>query len=161
MLAQQVFFAQRDFNPDDTQRFSTDAWDGYAANRDRILRFVEERNVANPIVITGDVHTNYACDLKANFDDPASRTLGSEFVGTSITTGGNGTATTPFGQGVVEENPHIKFNNAQRGYVRCALNRETWRTDFRVVPYVKRPGAPVETLRSFVVEAGNPGLKPA
>ncbi|MDQ3611920.1 MAG: alkaline phosphatase D family protein [Actinomycetota bacterium] len=161
VLAQQVFFAQRDFNTDDTQRFSTDAWDGYAANRDRILGFVEERNVANPIVITGDVHNNWACDLKADFDDPESRTLGSEFVGTSISTGGNGTDTTPFGEGVVEENPHIKFNNGQRGYVRCALNRETWRTDFRVVPYVKRPGAPVETLRSFVVEAGNPGLNPA
>ena len=161
VLAQQVFFAQRDFNPDDTQRFSVDAWDGYPANRDRILRFVEERNVANPIVLTGDVHNNWACDLKADFDDPDSRTLGSEFVGTSISTGGNGTDTTPFGEGVVGENPHIKFNNAQRGYVRCALDRQAWRTDYRVMPYVKRPGAPVETRRSFVVEAGDPGLKPA
>ncbi len=62
---------------------------------------------------------------------------------------------------MVEENPHIKFNNAQRGYVRCALDRQAWRTDYRVMPYVKRPGAPVETRRSFVVEAGDPGHKPA
>jgi alkaline phosphatase D len=29
------------------------------------------------------------------------------------------------------------------------------------VPYVKRPGAPITTTKSFVVEAGNPGLKDA
>ncbi len=159
VLAQQVFFAQRDFNADDTQRFSMDAWDGYKPNRDRILRFVQERNVANPIVLTGDVHNNWASDIKADFDDPASRTLGSEFVGTSITSGGNGSDSP--NQAVLDENAHIKFNNAQRGYVRCALDRATWRTDYRVVPYVKRPGAPVQTRASFVVEAGDPGLKPA
>jgi len=161
VLAQQVFFAQRDFNSDDTQRFSMDAWDGYTANRDRILDFVEQRGVANPIVLTGDVHNNWACDIKADFDDPSSRTLGSEFVGTSISTGGNGTDTTAGNQAVLAENPHIKFHNGQRGYVRCALDRTTWRTDYRVVPHVKRPGAPVQTRRSFVVEAGNPGLQDA
>jgi len=159
VLAQQVFFAQRDFDTTEAQRFSMDAWDGYAANRDRILGFVAERNVANPIVLTGDVHANWACDLKADFDDPDSRTLGSEFVGTSISTGGDGADTA--NQPVLDENPHIKFHNTQRGYVRCALDRATWRTDYRVVPYVKRPGAPVETRRSFVVVAGEPGLKPA
>jgi len=161
VLAQQVFFAQRDFNADDTQRFSMDAWDGYAASRDRVLDFVEQRGVANPIVLTGDVHANWACDLKANFDDPDSRTLGSEFVGTSISTGGDGRDTNPTTQATLDENPHIKFFNAQRGYVRCTLDRATWRTDYRIVPYVKRPGAPVQTRQSFVVEAGEPGLKPA
>ena len=35
------------------------------------------------------------------------------------------------------------------------------RTDYRTLPYVKRPGAPITTHKSFVVEAGNPGLKDA
>jgi hypothetical protein len=34
----------------------SDAWDGYAADRDRILRFLWERQPANPIVLTGDIH---------------------------------------------------------------------------------------------------------
>ena len=33
-----------------------------------------------------------------------------------------------------------------------------WRTDYRVVPYVSRPGAPVSTRASAVVKAGEPGL---
>ncbi len=35
MLAQQVFFAQRDFQVGAGQRFSMDAWDGYIGSRDR------------------------------------------------------------------------------------------------------------------------------
>ena len=58
-------------------------------------------------------------------------------------------------------NPHIKFNSNRRGYVRCDVTREEWRADFKVLPYVKRPGAPINTARSFTIEAGNPGLQPA
>jgi alkaline phosphatase D len=161
VIAQQVFMAQQDFVGGPGEGFNPDAWDGYVASRDRLLGFIGERDVANPIVITGDVHANWAADLKADFDDPDSRTLGSEFVGTSIATGGDGSDTTAGNQTVLAENPHIKFNNVQRGYVRCALDRHRWQTDYRVVPYIKRPGAPVSTRASFVVEAGNPGLQPA
>ena len=42
-----------------------------------------------------------------------------------------------------------------------ALDQNQCRADYRVVPYVKRPGAPISTRRSFVVEAGHPGLKDA
>lgn len=80
---------------------------------------------------------------------------------TSITSGGDGADTTPSGQATVAENPHIRFYNNQRGYVRCSVNRREWKTDFRVVPYVKRPGAPVTTRQSFVIEAGRPGLQSA
>jgi alkaline phosphatase D len=40
------------------------------------------------------------------------------------------------------------------------VDRRQWRTDYRVVPYVKRPGAPVFTRQSFVIEAGRPGMQP-
>lgn len=161
VLAQQVFFAQRDFRVGAGQRFSMDAWDGYIGSRNRITGFIQERDVRNPVVLTGDVHNNWACDLKANFDDQSSETLGVEFVGTSITSGGDGADTSPNQEAVKAENPHIKFFNGQRGYVRCRLTPEEWRTDYRVLPFVKQPGAPVYTRASFVVEAGNPGIQPA
>ena len=58
---------------------------------------------------------------------------------------------------MLAENPHIAFVNRQRGYVRCVVDREAWRADFRVVPFVTQPGAPVLTRASFVVEDGRPG----
>jgi alkaline phosphatase D len=161
VLAQQVFFAQRDFAEGPAESYSVDAWDGYTAARDRILDFVEERQVANPVVLTGDVHKHYAANLKADFDDPDSATVGTEFVCTSISTGGDGEDMSAFDRVVEAENEHILFTNRQRGYVRCSLDRERWQADFRVLPFVTRPGAPVTTRASFVVENGRPGTKPA
>ena len=37
------------------------------------------------VVLGGDVHSNYVADLKADFDDPRSPVVASEFCGTSIT----------------------------------------------------------------------------
>jgi len=159
VLAQQVFFAQADFTAGPDVGINPDAWDGYVASRDRVLRAIQEREVANPVVLTGDVHTNWANDLKADFSDPGSATVGSELVCTSITSGGDGTDEVRNQASVLAENPHIRFANNQRGYVRCEVDREQWRADFRVVPYVKRPGAPVTTRKSFVIEAGRPGLQ--
>ena len=159
ILAQQVFFAQRDFQEGEGERFSMDAWDGYPASRDRILDFIERRRVSNPVVLTGDVHANWANDILRDFDDPESEVVGTEFVGTSITSGGDGSDVRADTARTLAENPHIKFFNNQRGYVRCRVTPREWRADYRVVPYVSQPGAPVFTRASFAVEADNPGLQ--
>jgi alkaline phosphatase D len=157
VLAQQVFMAQVDLVAGPARGFDVDAWDGYVASRDRLMAFFAAHPALNPVVLTGDFHTNYVADLKTDFDDPASATVGTEFVGTSITSGGDGADSTPFGQRVLAENPHLRFYNNQRGYVRCSVTPSAWVSDYRVVPYVSRPGAPVETRASFTVEAGRPG----
>lgn len=158
VLGQQVFFAQRDFALGPRERYSMDAWDGYAASRARILTGLERRGVTNPVVLTGDVHRHYANDLKADFTDPSSRTVGVELVATSITSGGDGLDRTAATDVQLAENPHIRFANSQRGYVRAVFAAESMRADFRVLPYVTRPGAGVSTRASFVVEEGRPGL---
>ena len=53
------------------ETFSMDAWDGYKVSRDKLLDFIETRGIANPIVITGDVHQNWADDLLRDFRNPA------------------------------------------------------------------------------------------
>lgn len=161
VVGQQVFMAQRDFEAGPAKRLSMDAWDGYAPTRDRLLNTVVQRNIRNLVVLTGDVHANYCAELKADFDNPASATIGAEFVGTSITSGGNGTDVPSNRNLLLAENPHIKFVNTQRGYVKCELTREQWRTDYKVVPFVNTPGAPISTRASFVVQAGVPGVQPA
>jgi alkaline phosphatase D len=159
VLAQQVFFAQRDLDTSSARRWNVDAWDGYVGSRNRILNFVRDRSIKNPVVLSGDVHNNWACDLKANFNKPRSQTLGVEFVGTSVTSGGDGADTSTSQQAIVKHNPHIKFFNGQRGYVRCRLTPTEWRADYRVLPYVKQPGAQISTRTSFKVTAGRPGLQ--
>jgi alkaline phosphatase D len=59
---------------------------------------------------------------------------------------------------ILPENPHIRYFNGRRGYVRARITAEDMRADFRVLPYVSHPGAPVRTAASFVVPDRDPAL---
>jgi alkaline phosphatase D len=161
VLAQQVFFSQRDFTSGPNDSFSDDAWDNYVADRDGLRDHMAAVEASNPVVLTGDVHANYVADVKANFEDPASATVATELVGTSICTGGNGVDQNPGDAVQLAENPHIKFINRNRGYVRNVITRDTWRADFRIVDQVRVPDRPVATRATFVIEDGRPGAVPA
>ena len=50
-----------------------DQWPGYEVNRRRMLKFFDERKIANPVVLTGDIHSNWANDLLVDFDDLGGR----------------------------------------------------------------------------------------
>ncbi|MEX2470137.1 MAG: alkaline phosphatase D family protein [Pseudohongiellaceae bacterium] len=111
--------------------------------------------------ITGDIHSNWAADLKLDFDDQASAIVGSEFVCTSITSGGDGQDMTEYGRSLLANNPHVKFYNAQRGYVSATVTPTHWRTDFKVLDRVTESGAPIRIRKSYVSEAGRPGVQEA
>ncbi|MBD2252649.1 alkaline phosphatase D family protein [Nostoc parmelioides] len=159
VLAQQVPIAQRDFTPGEGQSFSMDKWDGYVASRDRLMTFIAQRQPSNPISLAGDVHSHWAMDLKANFNNPESATLGSEFVCTSISSGGDGADINPTVQAYLPDNPHIKFYNGQRGYVRCTVTPTTWRSDYLVMSNVLTPSGTISNRASFVVDNGLPGIR--
>jgi alkaline phosphatase D len=88
-----------------------------------------------------------------------ARVVGTEFVGTSITTGGNGADMLPVGQTYLVANPHMRCCNFQRGYGRITVTPELLTNDFRVIPFINQPGAPVSTRATYVVENGKPGAR--
>ena len=151
VLAQQIPVMQRRRHKDGVDEYHTDKWDGYVAARTRLFDAIRKQDVQGLVVLSGDVHNNWAGRLPAKFDDPKAEILGNEFVATSISSNGDGEDIKKGLRRIVEANPHIAFCNDQRGYLRCILSRKEWRTDFRVVPYVTRPGAPIATRASFVV----------
>ncbi len=159
ILAQQVMMARVDRKVGEDEAYSMDQWPGYEIERRRILNFLEEAKIRNPVVLTGDIHTNYANELLVDFDNLESRNVGTEFVGTSISSGGDGTANPKNLERFLSENPFVKFHNAERGYVRCEVTPDAWRTDYRSVPFVTKPGAQLNTRASFLVESGRPRLE--
>lgn len=161
VIAQQVVMAQIDVASGARRGYDLDAWDGYVAARDRLLAFLAQRRPSNPVVLSGDWHSNWMADLKADFRDPNSPTLAHEFVASSITSGGDGSDSTQAGRRRLGENPHLRFFNDQRGYLCCEITDRRWQTDVRVMPYVHRPGAPVSTRTSFVLESGAPEVQQA
>lgn len=158
VLGQQVFFAQRDSTSGPVTTVSMDAWDGYAASRDRITRGFVDAGVRNPVVLTGDVHAHWAAELKLDYADPTSRSVGTELVCSSITSGGDGSDAPLTAHPWLPWNPHVKMQNNLRGYVRTTITPEQMTADFRVVPRVSQPGAAATTRASFVIEDRVPTL---
>ena len=153
-----MFFSQLDLTPGPRRGFNPDAWDGYTANRDRIVAGIEHSPVRNAVVLTGDIHSHWAAEVHARPDDPGSPVVATELVTTSISSGGDGSDTRDDIATVLADNPHIRYFSGRRGYVRARVTADELRADFRVVPYVSRPGAGVATGASFVVPDREPAL---
>jgi len=161
VLAQQVMMGMADRTPGEEKLYSMDQWPGYAWERGALVRFLQERRVPNPVVLTGDIHTNWVNDLRVDDRQPELPVVATEFVGTSISSSGNGIEKPKGLDELYAENPCVKYHNAERGYVRCTLTPKEWRSDFVVVPDVTRPNGNILTRASYVVEAGQPGAKKA
>jgi len=167
VLAQQVMFLRGDLGEalgSAVPVFNVDAWDGYQAQRQRILDFLVDQQIANPIVLSGDIHSAWASDLRQDFLRPESPVVGSEFVCTSISSD----FPAPFvplienNLGPTSPNPHILFfEGRHRGYTLIEVTPSLWRADFRIVDDLLDPESPVTVAASWVVEAGAPGTKPA
>ncbi|MFB7911460.1 alkaline phosphatase D family protein [Kitasatospora sp. NPDC056076] len=161
VVPQQVVFSRRKNTTAERSKLSMDAWDGYPAARERFLKAVDEAGTKNLLLLTGDVHVAYAMDVKRDFDDPGSRTVGVEIVGTSVSSDGDGEEKPSNWATLTAANPHMKFYDGRRGYTTLTLDRHRARADYRTVSHITRPGGTVSTAASFVTEAGNPGLHPA
>jgi alkaline phosphatase D len=161
VLAQQVMMGMVDRSPGEDRRYSMDQWPGCAYERMQIARFLAERRVPNPVVLTGDIHTNWVNDLRVDDRVPETPVVATEFVGTSISSGGKGIREPKNLATTLAENPCVRYHNAERGYVRCTVSPGTWQSDYIVVEDVTRPGSPAVKRASFVVEAGKPGAETA
>ena len=159
IIANQVQMARIDLKPGPEEAVSTDQWSGYEACRDRLMRFLAERRPSNPLVITGDIHSNWVSDLKVQWKDEKSPVVGTEFTGTSISSGGDGVDEAANTAEWYRDNPHLKMYNSRRGYVLMTLTETECRADYRVVPFVTKPGAPIQTHSSWVVENGRTGVR--
>jgi alkaline phosphatase D len=156
VIAQQQLMAELDQKPGPGTAYWTDGWDGYAGQRERILAAIGARGTANVVVIAGDVHSFWANELRTAPGKDRQPPVAVEFVGTSITS--NGVPYETFAE-LLPENPHVKFfESRRRGYVLCEVTPERWRTDFRVVDTITAPESRVDTLASFTVENGLPGI---
>lgn len=156
VLAQQVVLMRREF-PGGT--LSMDKWDAYPAARTRLLAGIRERNVTGAVVLSGDVHNAWAGDVRLDPTDERSPVVATEFVASSISSGGDGSEANANTPEILRRNPHLRFFNNRRGYCLHDATAERMEVTFRALPHVTRAGAPREDRGRFVVEAGKPGVQ--
>jgi len=131
-----------------------DSWAGYEVQRERLL--ARMCGLDNIIVLTGDEHTNYAGLLQDR-----GRPVAVEFVGTSISSDGDGQDMPSWGPAYLANSPELKFLNNQRGYLTCDVSPNEWRSNFMVVDRVSTPGGRLSKRATFAVARGEPDLHSA
>jgi alkaline phosphatase D len=91
---------------------NSDQWDGYGGERARLFDFIDENEIDNVVVLTGDIHSSWAMDLPLGSlpyqPGTGANSVGVEFVTTSVTSAG-------FPVGFVTG--FIKRNNKHMKYV--------------------------------------------
>ena len=126
----------------------------------RMLRTIGRHAPNRTVILTGDIHSSWVSDLRADFSVPKSTVVAAELVATSISSGGDGADRyATITDQTLAENPHVKWHNARRGYIACTVTPDTWRAEYRVVPFVSKPDAPLETPTRWRVTHGRAGIE--
>uniref|UniRef100_A0A8H8CP52 Alkaline phosphatase D n=1 Tax=Psilocybe cubensis TaxID=181762 RepID=A0A8H8CP52_PSICU len=103
VLGQQIVFTQLN----ESGAFDLDAWDGYRANRARVLDHLYNNKISNTIILSGDSHANWVSDLAHPNDTvtynptTGAGAIGVEFAGTAVTSG------SAFGSGITPEKADV------------------------------------------------------
>ena len=163
ILAQQTLMAQNSqlpvLKPGDG-RFWTDGWDGYPVARQQLLDALHASRASNPLVLSGDVHSFFACELNRNPMRPGSAgnpVLATEFCGTSVTSPSRPQART---DQYVSMNHGIKYGRSdKRGFMLLDIEPARTTTLFLALDDVHDQASAIATAASFVVGDGKPGLK--
>jgi alkaline phosphatase D len=155
LVAQQTLFSRAIVNRGDRQMAWTDGWDGYPAARQRLIDSMRASRLSNPLVIGGDIHSFVVSDVKADFDDPVSPVVATEFCGTSITSRGRSQHSL---DQMKESNPHIRLADSRhRGYTLVELSPQRCEVALRTLDSIKIREPKLSTLARFGVEPGRPG----
>lgn len=158
-VAQQVLMLPFDVRADggDTPVMSTDNWNGYPDARRRMAALIAERQLTNVVIGSGDMHQHVVGYLPSDPDDPLSPPIASEFLATSVTSGGTGSARQAHQLHTLSHNPHVNLLNNQRGYQLYRVDERHWQADIKVLDQIDTPGGQLTNLATYVVEHGRPG----
>lgn len=157
-IAQQVMMMPYDTRKDGETavRRSTDNWNGYPHARTRVIDTIRRKGLTNVVVGSGDMHQNVVGHVPIDPADLTSAPVASEFLATSISSGGTGGPRHPNELNVLDNNPNVQMLNNQRGYHLHTASKTRWTADIKVMDQVDRPGGRIETLARFSVDPRNP-----
>ncbi len=164
VIGQQVMFAPLKALG---QPINMDQWDGYPAERKRIMDFIMNNNIPNPVILTGDIHTSWANDIPyQNYNGTTGAgSMGVEYVTSSVTSPGADFISSLTGLGVPlikSQNPHMKFVDiTKRGFVLLDLNHQRIQGDYYFVDRVDQISNQVTFAEGWYCEDGTRRLQKA
>jgi alkaline phosphatase D len=125
-----------------------------------LLDALVKNRASNPLVLSGDVHTFYAAELRGDFSRPGSgqnRVVATELCGTSVTSSSRPQARTAE---YLARNPHIRYGRSdRRGYMMLEVTPEATNARFLGLDDVHDAQSGAAALAAFRVADGRPGLE--
>ncbi|WP_375176458.1 alkaline phosphatase D family protein [Marinobacter mobilis] len=127
---------------------NVDQWDGYVADRDRILQTLDDNGIDNTVILTGDIHTSWANEIYVDnslIGNVLTSPVAAEFVAPSVTSPG---LEEPLGEpgadlaavAVSLVNPHMKYVELKsRGFVLMDVTRERAQAEYYYVASISEP----------------------
>ena len=134
------------------------SWDGYPANRDRVVDAIKRSKAGQAVILSGDMHSFWAIDGTQS-GKLADRFPGVEFVVSSISANWPDQMDKPITDNL-EGNPQIKFYEPdRRGYLLHEVTAKEWQATARAVDNARDARSGVFNLARFIVENGNRGFR--
>ena len=144
---------------------NTDVWDGYPADRRRLLDHIADDGISDVVFLSGDVHTAWANDVPGGADGAPVAT---EFVCSSITSNNvddfigvppRSTSLT-LEAAIQSENPHVRFVNLDdHGYCVLQVTSARVHMDWYAISDRRDREATSSCLSSWSVESGTPRVQ--
>ncbi|MFE7332206.1 alkaline phosphatase D family protein [Streptomyces sp. NPDC057565] len=125
--------------------------------RNRIYQAYYDRGVS-PVILAGDLHWTLVSDALLRIPDASSPIVGSQFIGTSITSTGDGPGDPATVTGWMK-NPWVKYAQGYRGYFRHTVTPTGMTSTQHNVQFVTRPDAPGWDAQSCYIDASRPGVQ--
>jgi alkaline phosphatase D len=159
IVGQQVLFARNCAYG--AASFFSDMWEGYYADQDEMMGFLESNRISNFVVLTGDIHAHWAWELPrypckaeakySGYNETGQGSLGVEFVSSSITSGYSPVRPSPtesfqqtldlWGGGAKGLNPHNKYlERFYKGFAVLDIRPKHVTSSWYYAPDLSRPG---------------------
>jgi alkaline phosphatase D len=147
-----------------------DSWDGYPAEKNKVIQFLKDNQLKDVIFLTGDTHSSWAIevatDVKQTYNPKTSAgALAVEFGTTSISSANDdeyrATDTVRMMEKLLlSKNPHIKFLNARdHGYLLLSVYPTHAKAQWYYVNSVREPKTDEYLAATFTVDKGSVQLK--
>lgn len=157
-LTRQLFPQEREVSPGFF--INLDAWDGYPAERTELLEFIRDRNIANVVVCTGDIHNCFVGELRPDFQNLNQPSVGVEVVTGSVTSAGIGELAganlNRLGNRLIlGANPSMRYLDVfYHVFTKMIVTPNQVQVSYEAVRTILRPSSPTFTLMSFTIPNG-------
>lgn len=153
--------------PEQGLPYNLDQWDGYAAERRRVIALLDAEGIDNVVFLTGGIHSSWACDVpREPGDHPGAGVVAAGIVGTPVSSPNIDDIVGPPQRNAISRAAETALTGANRhcrypefdhhGYARVTVAPDAILAEYRFVDDKANPAARVFTHRRFRIRRGAP-----